>query len=193
MRQERDEIALVHRSCAFGLVQQLDVGPDVRDAFRARAADVLRARADVAVSAVDPAAVVALLDEDLELPLLLSALARPELMRRRRQRAAPRCEGPLLGDEVLPPLQVRAQLLDVAAEDRDLDVVVRARRVPDEQIEGPSAGDPPRDLQAAHEIGDLLRSERLPLEQLGRRGAHRYSLTGRRTAPHSDAVPAAVP
>ena len=171
-RQHGDEVGLIDRPRVLRLVQQLDLGPNVRDAVGGDAAEIVRTHTDVRVAAVRPAIAAALFHQDLELPRLVPALAAPELVRALRQRLslAPWREGAGLRDEELPPLERAPHRREIVPEDRDLNVGVRARRASDEEVERPATGDPPARAQLPQTIAHLLGCERLPFEELGRGG-----------------------
>lgn len=159
------------------LEQQLQFGRQVPDAVSIEHGSPPRTTKR-RIAPVHPRGIVTVADGHVELPVAAGPAA-PHVvlvLSSRQRTAAPRAQGAGGRHHRLPPScdQVAQHLLGIAASDADVDVVVRAPRSPQVQLERVPAGDPPGRWARRQQLAHLAQGQRCPRpERLVCHGAER--------------------
>jgi hypothetical protein len=154
VRQDDVEVGSVLRGIVGRLIEENDLRPEERHTV-AHAADLVDRPLHRLVTTVDPVSVALLVQQELARPRRsrLGRAARPDSMDRERQVARiPRLER-VLRRRVpkVPTLQVPVERKLVTSKQRDVKVLVGARLPPEEEVERPAPGNPPRRREAGEE------------------------------------------
>jgi len=157
------EICLVVIAGILRLVEQRDLGNEIRDLSSTEARSLERKR-DPRVPPEQPPLTIGLHQQKLELPRAIRVGPCPETVQRELEPlAVPGRQGSSVCDVELPVGKVPPQPHLIIPEHDDVEVAVRPRRSAQEQIERPAAAHPPGPLVATHQPRCVGRNERLPL------------------------------
>ena len=164
------------------LEEEDDLGTRVRDPVGGALDQPVVRHPDSLVPARDPRFAVRRLAEDVEAPRAGRAVERPRLVgaleqrtreRDRRRERGPFAVGPLrlrgvgAHDVELEPFEGGDNLLEALGRHRDLEVLVLAALLAEEELEGPAGRDVPRSLDSREPPRDLFRMPGLPLHEVG--------------------------
>lgn len=168
----RVEVGLILVSQARGLVQELDLGAQIRDSL-SLPQDLSEREGDSWVALVAPEPAVRLRvavrvrvrvrvhvhEDDVELPRIPTARTQPEVVAARAQRRAIGDEGaeraPIRGPHVETAPDMFDQSIDIRSGDAGVDIAVGSGDA-GERLDRPAAGDPPASrvpLEQRHRIG----------------------------------------
>ena len=138
------EIGVVFGPVALGFQQQLYFRAQVGKARGCVGDHVTQGQADIGVAVADPLGTRPLIEHDLQAPWLPGPGPAPDAGGGGFHRGrGPRCEDTGVRPMEVPPRQEAVQERGVFPKDRDVDVAVRPRGVPHEEIEGMASGHPP--------------------------------------------------
>jgi hypothetical protein len=158
--QSRMEVALVALSGALGLVEEDDLGPQIRGAIPRCATDVSKAESDGVVAPEQPTTTLGVIEQDLERPRTRRVLSAPDRMQRWVDvlagkpwfEARSRAER----DLQVPALEMPLDVHLVTSQYRDIEILVFARLPAEVAVDRPSPGHPPRDIEGSEHSYDVV-------------------------------------